>query len=164
MKQHVLIRAANKAKAWKGPPKRCTITPRARRLLAPPILAPEVATAIYVSTSDASVLLQAIYEAIDQKHVRTWRYQDSDNIRFLTHTTSDNQWDAKAWLTGTVGQNLLTFNIRHPPGEQVTWPLFAAYHGRFIEMLIEHFHDRFAYAHATSSVVDGDTVQDPAAS
>jgi hypothetical protein len=101
-----------------------------------------------IPTESPSDLLAAIKKAIDEGHIKTWEYdKDGD----FTHTPA--QWHEQAWLHPVEVDGALTFGIIHPKGKAVTWAIFGVYQGRFIEMLIEHFHTKFKTATATSHLV-----------
>jgi hypothetical protein len=52
----------------------------------------------------------------------------------------------------------LLLNIIRPKGGSIARPVYAVYHGRFIEMAIEHVPDLFTAARATPDADDGDLV------
>jgi hypothetical protein len=116
--------------------------------------------AIIVKTSNPAGLLQAIYKAIDNESVVTWEY-DSDND--FTH--KPEQWYQKAWLrpsipvntTGELHFGILISSTNY--GQSVT--LYGVYHGRFIEMLLNHFDDRFTSAAATALPTSRDSIAQP---
>ncbi len=109
--------------------------------------------AIRVSTNEPSSLLAEIKKAIDARHVDTWSH-DSDGD--FTHTPS--QWVRKAWLRPTVQAGALVLNILNPQGVKLSKEIYGVYHGRFIEMLLVHFDNKFADAHASAAVAVGDRV------
>jgi hypothetical protein len=109
--------------------------------------------AIRVSTTHPSSLLAAIKKAIDGRHVDTWSY-DSDGD--FTHTPV--QWAKKAWLRPSLQPGALVLNILNPTGVNLSKEIYGVYHGRFIEMLLAHFDDKFGDADATASVAVGDRV------
>ena len=100
--------------------------------------------AIVVETNQADRLLRLVREAIDDGTVRTWSYdRDGD----FTHTAE--QWKRQAWLSPSIGERLV-FNIVAPTGTKLPSVVYAVYHGRFIEMLLAHFDDKFMNARATA--------------
>jgi hypothetical protein len=110
--------------------------------------------AIYLNTTTPNKLLRNFKKAIDDGHIKTWTY-DSDGD--FTH--SPTQWNKKAWLRPTIvdGSRLILHTIA-PTNTRITWPIYAVYHGRFIESMIEHCHDLFSEARATPSPVTADRV------
>ena len=108
--------------------------------------------AIIVETTQAERLVSLIQEAIDDGSVRTWSY-DTDGD--FTHTAE--QWNRAAWLRPAAGDRLV-FNILAPRGVQLSRVVYAIYHGRFIEMLLTHFDQRFSSARATAMPTAGDRV------
>jgi hypothetical protein len=108
--------------------------------------------AVIVATSDPSGLLQAIYAAIDKKQVETWSYdKDGD----FTHVPP--QWKNKAWMRPEVSEGELRFGIIGPRNVTMSKLVYAVYHGRFIEMLLDHFDTKFSSAEASAQQMDPDT-------
>lgn len=101
--------------------------------------------AIMIFTSKPNDLLVDLKKAIDAKLIETWAY---DNDGDLTHTP--DQWVHKAWLRPFVQQGVLTFGLLGRKNEDMTKTVYGVYHGRFIEMLLTHFDDRFTNASATA--------------
>ncbi len=107
--------------------------------------------AIIVNTSRPKELLSDIKKAIDDKKIDTWEYdKDGD----FTH--SPIQWKRKAWLRPHIERNELRFGILKPKGSQPTTILYGVYHGRFIEMLLNHFETEFTTVLATALVSEPD--------
>jgi hypothetical protein len=98
-----------------------------------------------IDTAAPQALLAAVRDAIDKGHVRTWSY-DADGD--FTHTAE--QWKNKAWLRPSVQPGMLELNIVAPQGQAITYEVNAIYHGRFIEMLLAHFGNRFSVAKAAA--------------
>lgn len=91
--------------------------------------------ALIIKTSDPSRLLSQIKKAIDADKIKTWSY-DSDGD--FTHTP--DQWENKAWLC--VKKNSdgeLSFGILGQREINTSKLIYAVYHGRFAEMLLNHF-------------------------
>jgi hypothetical protein len=109
---------------------------------------------ISATTSQPQALLSAIYKAIDDGRVVTWRYVTHDGVTYLTH--SPPQWNGKAFLKPAIGTGALLFNILKPSDDVVTPEIYGVYHGRFIEMLLAHFDTQFSLASATAQPVSGD--------
>ena len=109
--------------------------------------------AIRVNTTQPGSLLASIKQAIEARRVETWSY-DSDGD--FTHNPT--QWNKKAWLRPSVLSNALIFNILSPRGTKLSKEIYGVYHGRFIEMLLVHFDDKFIDAQATAAVSVGDVV------
>jgi len=111
--------------------------------------------AIIISTEDPHGLLAAIKEAITQNLVATWSYdKDGD----FTHTAE--QWKNKAWLRPRVEDDgRLILNILTPRATTLSSIHYAIYHGRFIEMLLSHFDQKFTRAGATALPTSRDVVK-----
>jgi hypothetical protein len=93
--------------------------------------------AITFDKADIAGLVALIKDAIDNKHIQTWEYDEDGDF---THTAASGQWKNKAWLSGRPTVN--AFVILGPKGG-ITRGVYAVYHGRFIEMLLDHFHSQF---------------------
>jgi len=107
--------------------------------------------ALIIKTTDPSGLLKAIKSAIDNKHIETWSY-DSDGD--FTHTPP--QWFEKAYLRPKIAVGELQFGIVGSKNGKLTAEIYGVYHGRFIEMLLIHFNDKFSTASATAKKTDLD--------
>jgi len=108
---------------------------------------------ITFNTSDPHGLLAAFKKAIDNRHVVTWSYdKDGD----FTHNTE--QWKKKAWLRPRIGNGELRLGIIKPKNQSISWEIYAIYHGRFIESMTAHLHDRFSHSFATATPNSDDLV------
>lgn len=102
--------------------------------------------AIIVKTTKPGDLLAEIIKAIESKKIDTWFYKDG----FFTH--SPEQWIYKAWFKPQVvpEQNELKFGIYPPKDVTISSSIYGIYHGRFIEMLLNHFDKDFSIIYATA--------------
>ena len=111
--------------------------------------------AVRFYTSDPRALLEAIYKGIDGGHVATWAYdKDGD----FSH--SPDQWKGLAWLKPSVETDSLLLTILPPQGKNVSVLAYAVYHGRFVEMVLNHF-DKFfsaSYVSALALPTIGDVI------
>lgn len=101
--------------------------------------------AVYISTSQPRKLLEEIKKAINDKKVDTWLY---DNDGDFYHVP--NQWKFKAWMTPYIENNRLVFGIIGQKEVNMSTMAYAVYHGRFIEMLLNHFDSEFTEVSASS--------------
>lgn len=101
--------------------------------------------AVNVTVQNPASLLALVKRGIDQRTIQTWAY-DSDGD--FTH--SAQQWNRKAWLRPSLENGRLVLNIIGPQGQGVSKEIYGIYHGRFIEMLLVHFDDKFSSADATA--------------
>jgi hypothetical protein len=109
--------------------------------------------AITVSTSQPSALLNNIKKQIEEKKIRTWAFdKDGD----FTHTPE--QWANKAWLRPKILNGKLLLTIIPPQNTKLSSEVYAVYHGRFIEMLLEHVDQHFQSASASAMPEQGDIV------
>jgi hypothetical protein len=109
--------------------------------------------AVIVKTENPNRLLAAIKKAIDEDAIQTWSY-DTDGD--FTHTP--NQWTQRAWLRPSVRDDRLVFNIIPPYNRSISREVYGVYHGRFIEMLLNHFDKRFTNAWATAMPTTNDRI------
>jgi len=107
--------------------------------------------AVRLFTADARGLL----EEIKNGEIQTWSVDVDDDF---THTTHDGQWKNKAWMRPKVYDDRLLLNIIRPKGASISRPVYAVYHGRFIEMAIEHVSDMVTGIRATPDPENGDLV------
>jgi hypothetical protein len=110
--------------------------------------------AIVVKTENPRRLLLAIKTAIDEDDILTWTY-DADGD--FTHTA--DQWTRRAWLRPSIREDRLVFNIVPPRTRSITRVVYGIYHGRFIEMLLNHFDKQFTEASATALPTGADRVR-----
>lgn len=115
--------------------------------------------AIVVKCNKPRGLVSAIKLAIDNDQIDTWSY-DSDGD--FTHTAE--QWNRRAWLRPVVGEGRLVFNIVAPRTRNISRIVYGIYHGRFIEMLLNHFDGNFTEASATALPTSADQVSSQVAS
>jgi hypothetical protein len=109
--------------------------------------------AAYFMTDSPSQLLAAFKKAIDDKHVVTWTYdKDGD----FTHNT--DQWRNKAWFRPAVKSDGLRLSLLKPQNASITWEVYGIYHGRFIESMTVHCHDKFTSSGATATPANDDQV------
>jgi hypothetical protein len=111
--------------------------------------------AVRLFTADAKGLLAEIKKQIRNGEIQTWSV---DSAGDFTHVTHDGQWKNKAWMRPTEYSDRLLLNIIRPKGGSISRPVYAVYHGRFIEMAIEHVFEMFSVARATPSADEGDLV------
>jgi hypothetical protein len=101
--------------------------------------------ALTIQTDSPNALLVAIKRAIDEKHVETWTYDEEGDF---THTPV--QWKNRGWLRPRVEAGILRFGLLGQQGVQMTKLIYGIYHGRFIEMLLAHFDEKFTLAKASA--------------
>lgn len=109
--------------------------------------------ALIVKTNNPKGLLEAIKKSIDSKSVQTWSY-DSDGD--FTHTP--DQWKTKGWMRPKVNNGELHFVFLGNKQVTTTKLIYAIYHGRFAEMLLNHFDDSFSRVEATALPTTGDSI------
>ncbi|MBN3797941.1 hypothetical protein [Burkholderia sp. Ac-20392] len=110
--------------------------------------------AIFVTTQTPKKLLSAIKQAISEEHVTTWSRHGEDHF-----THSAEQWARRAWFKARIEEKRIVFNIVPPKGKIVSRATYGIYHGRFIEMLLNHFDEQFESASATAMPTDNDRIR-----
>ena len=114
--------------------------------------------ALIIETNNPTGLLTAIKKAIDAKSIETWSYDGDGDF---THTP--DQWKNKAWLRPKVYQGELRFGILGRNDVALSKLIYAVYHGRFSEMLLNHFDNDFTKVRATALPIDIDVIPKPKA-
>lgn len=91
--------------------------------------------AIIVSTLLPNYVVGSIRRKIDEELIDTWSYDEDGDF---THT---GQWKDKAWMHPSIDSenNTVTFVIFGRKNVEMTLMEYSIYHGRFLEMLINHF-------------------------
>ncbi len=89
--------------------------------------------AIFVETNTPQSLVDKIKEAIDQNKIDTWSY-DSDGD--FTHNV--DQWRYNAWIRPIVEDKRVVFAILGRTDVPLSVVDYGVYHGRFVEMLLNH--------------------------
>lgn len=109
--------------------------------------------AIFVTTQTPKRLLSAIKQAIAEDQIATWSlYNDH-----FTHSVE--QWSRRAWFKARIEERRIVFNIVPPKGKIVSRNVYGIYHGRFIEMLLNHFDGQFESASATALPTASDRIK-----
>lgn len=97
--------------------------------------------ALYITTKEGltpAKLLKQIKEKIDDGSITTWRYEE-DNF---FHTTKSDQWDEGGYLAYLRPHNdpaILDLFYRIADGTSPRKDTYGVLHGRFVEMLLNHF-------------------------
>jgi hypothetical protein len=103
--------------------------------------------AVSVITTDRKGLVQAIKDAIAAGQIETWSVDAEGDF---THSVP--QWRGKAWMRPDFSNDdRVVFGILGQKNIALSTAVYAVYHGRFIEMLLRHFDDRFSAARASAS-------------
>lgn len=113
--------------------------------------------AVQVTTGDGANVLKDIAKQIDEGKIQTWRYIDQNGVRYYTH--SAEQWDGKAWLKASLSGPGLVFNIIPSKDKTIDRVVYGIFHGRMVEMLLNHFDTRLSQAAATAMPATGDQVK-----
>lgn len=109
--------------------------------------------AVRVFCDNPSGLLSKVKASIRDGSIETWSVDDDGDF---THTPE--QWKNRAWFRPAVLDDKLVFNILRPRSKPISRTVYGVYHGRFIEMLVTHFDDKFSQATATAMPTSGDII------
>lgn len=90
--------------------------------------------AIYVTTQSPNDFVEKIQNAIKDHKIDTWSV-DSDGD--FTHTAE--QWKYHAWIRAKIDSGRVIFSIICRNDRNLSVVDYGIYHGRFIEMLLNHF-------------------------
>ena len=104
--------------------------------------------AVIVKTASPIRLVNRIIEMIDDDVIDTWTY-DSD--KDFTHV---GQWENKAWFTPEFATNQVKFALLGRKSVDMTLMEYAVYHGRFVELLLNHFPDDIIELHVIKPLED----------
>ena len=89
--------------------------------------------AIIVKTISPQRLVNRIAKMIDENVIDTWSYDiDGD----FTHI---GQWENKAWFTPEYDVGQVKFALLGRKSVDMTLMEYSVYHGRFVELLLNHF-------------------------
>lgn len=107
--------------------------------------------AIHVFTKKPTTLLRKIREGIADGSIQAWEIdRDGD----FTHTS--DQWQRRGWFTPERQKGFLSFGLVGEKNQGMLKEVYGVYHGRFIQMLLNHFDDYFDSVTATAGMDDID--------
>ncbi|MDR1742879.1 MAG: hypothetical protein LBR48_03550 [Dysgonamonadaceae bacterium] len=110
--------------------------------------------AIIIQTRDPSALLDAIYNAIDNKQIDKWTRTDDGRL-----TLSAMLWKNEAWFKPQiwVDENELRFGLlKRKDRRHVSSKLYTLFHTRMVETLLAHFDKDFQSVAATALKTEPD--------
>ncbi|WP_147469320.1 hypothetical protein [Corallococcus sp. AB045] len=110
--------------------------------------------AIVVQAKMPRELLRAIRNAIDDGLVANWEYDGDGDFTYL-----EGPYKRQAWFSARSSTDRLTLNMIGRKDTHVSVGLYAIYHGRFVEMLLQHFDDNFDGVRVTASATPGDLIE-----
>ena len=106
------------------------------------------------TTSDPGGLLKLFKDAIDNKTVTTWLYDDDGDFYH-----ADKQFKGTAWFTPKTAKGELVFNIIKSKTKAITPFVYAYYHGHIIETFLFHFDNSFTLGAATAWATPDDIIK-----
>lgn len=101
--------------------------------------------ALIVKTSNPTELLIEIKKTIDTLGIQTWTYDSEGDF---THVP--DQWKNKAWMRPHIYPGELHFGFLGNTKVKTTKLIYAVFHGRLAEMLLNHFDEKFSKIEATA--------------
>lgn len=115
---------------------------------------------ILIQTLDPARLLNQIYKAIDEKKVKTWKY---DKDKDFLWCPNEGNWYLNAYFTPEVetinNVKYLKLRLYTFKNKSIRTEDFAAYHGYFAQMILTHFGSENRIIHMfTVPVKDEDNV------
>ncbi|MDD4777871.1 MAG: hypothetical protein PHV53_06230 [Fermentimonas sp.] len=111
--------------------------------------------AIIIQTNHPDILLDKIYEAIDKKNAEKWTYTDDGRLTYGTLL-----WKNEAFFKPQiwVDDKELRFGLlKRKDRKHMSSKLYAAFHSKFIEMLLLKFDKEFKSVTATANRTDPDS-------
>jgi hypothetical protein len=102
--------------------------------------------ALTITTADAEALRKDILERLDRLAVEGW---ESDGESF---TLTDPEWGGKAWVRAFSEPGRLVLGLVPAEGGVMAGGLYAAYHGRLVELLLQHFRELVSSVQVTGAV------------
>lgn len=109
------------------------------------------------TNDDPKKFYHSIQEAVKNGNIDTW---EETTRNYFTHCAASGQWRNKAWFTPNFPdeQNRVIFNLIRPKNEKISKSVYAIYHGRFTEMLLRHFDDKFSKLSVSALAGENDRV------
>lgn len=95
-----------------------------------------------VNCESPIVLLSGIKKAIKDKEIKTWGIVLIKEVEYFTHTP--DQWNEKAFFESSIEVKQLRFRLTWYKESEPDIYTKGVYHGRFIEMICNHFGDKFS--------------------
>ena len=102
--------------------------------------------AVTVVAADPVALLKGIMEKFDRHAIPGW---ENDGESF---TLTVPEWAGKAWIRPFPQSGQLVLGLVPSEGQQMSQELYAAYHGRLIELLLLHSDGLMSSAQITAGV------------
>lgn len=114
-----------------------------------------MAIIIKIKTEKPDDFLKEIINAIETNEIETWTYKNG----YFSH--SPEQWLHKAWFKPEIDleNNKLKFGIYPPNNGKISKSIYGIYHGRFIEMILNHFDEKISKITATALIEKPDYIE-----
>lgn len=96
--------------------------------------------ALIVNTENAEALLNKIvqeFNGVGSKDIDTWDMLVKNGSYYFTHNRP--QFKNKTYFKAYIYNKNLVFGILYKPSNMLTVDLYGIYHGRFSQMLLNHF-------------------------
>lgn len=109
---------------------------------------------IYVRTVNPHELVSSIREKINADVINSW---DIDSDGDFTHKSE--QWKYKAWFHPYIEVGRVVFAIWGRKRYNMSVEEYAAYHGKFVRMLLRHFDNQMTSIEVTPLASTYDSVK-----
>jgi hypothetical protein len=109
--------------------------------------------AVRAFTDDPQALLSAIKRGVAEGIVNGWKIDEDGDL-----TLASEAFANQAWMRPKVLDDRLLFNIVGRQGARMSTHLYAVYHGRLVQMLLNYFDTRLKTATATALPTPADQV------
>lgn len=111
--------------------------------------------AIIIETIDVNGLLNAIKEEIKAGKITGWEIYAHENVEYFTQTVGS--WKKQAYFRAMPfpKENKLKLAF-YGAGKPVKRIVYAEYHGRFIQVLLDKFEHKFKWVSAGSKALSID--------
>lgn len=100
---------------------------------------------IQIITANKVGLFDALRKRIADGEIPEWEVDDQGDF-----TYANAAWRRRAWMRPKKTTSGIRVNIVGVQGAAVDRETYAVFHGRFLEMLLEHFDQMFEEATATA--------------
>lgn len=109
---------------------------------------------ILINTAHSKTLLESIKKEIDGGRIRDWSYDADGDFQY------QGQYSGVAWLRAMQLEGKIKFTVLTSKNSVMASSTYAILHARWLEMLLEHFDEKFSDATISALPSMGDKVKD----
>lgn len=103
--------------------------------------------AIIINTNNPQPIIDRMKSMMDASVIDTWSYDEDGDF---THI---GQWKNHAWMSPIILDDKIIFKILGRKNVQMSLMEYSIFHGRFVEMLLNHFPKELDSIHVTAPLV-----------